>query len=173
MSIPSTRYLLLGALALAGLFSGCESTVEDLRQQVTGDYPVQTHTFAADEASTFGAARQALKEMDFRFTHGGRHQGLMEAVSEIVPGEDPGSSQQYTLKADFQPSVDGKGTDVTVRMSQIVEEDSEHHRGQGVETPLRDTALYDTFFSAIDRHLALASAPSPSPPAPRSDPTSP
>lgn len=142
------------SLAALALLAGCADEIEDVRQQVTGDYPVQTRTFAAPEPAVYAAARQALKDMDFRFTHGGVHQGLMEAASEIVPGEDVGSSQQFTLKANFSTGADGKSTDVTVEMTKVVEPDTENHQGQGVESPLRDTALYDAFFNGIQNDLA-------------------
>ncbi|MGH7996235.1 MAG: hypothetical protein ACREFX_07780 [Opitutaceae bacterium] len=166
-----SRKLALGfALGLcAALLSGCDSEVEDIRQQVTGDYPVQTRTYAASEEATFAAARQALKQIDFRFTHGGRHQGEMEASSRIAPGDEVGSSQQFSLKATFEPTLDGKGTAVTVEMTQVLEPDTEHHLGQGVESPLRDTALYDAFFAGIRRDLMQPPADAASAAAPAAD----
>jgi hypothetical protein len=137
-------------------FAGCASEVEDVREQVTGDYPVQTQTFPAAEPATFAAAKAALKDMDFRFTHGGVHQGEVDGASEITPGDEVGSSQQFTIKAHLEATLDGKGTDVTVQMTRVVEPDSQGHPGRGVESPLRDTSLYQVFFSNLQRELAVS-----------------
>ena len=50
-------------------------------------------------------------------------------------------------------------------MTEIVEEDSEHRQGQGTETALRDTALYENLFqaspAAAGRRFAGRAATSP------------
>ena len=147
----SSSLLVLGA---ALLLAGCESTVDDVRGRWTGDGPASTRTFAAAEPATYAAARAALGQMNFRFTHGGQKQGLIEAVSEVAPGEDPGSAHQYALKARLEPTLDAGGTIVTVQLTEIIEQDSERHQGMGTEAPLRDTALAEVFFRDLQQHLA-------------------
>jgi hypothetical protein len=145
--------MIFGAMAL---LSGCASTdspVERVRQQVTGDYPTQFRTFPADEKATFAAAKQALKAMDFHFTHGGPAQGIMHASSEIGPGDKFGTLHQFILQANFQTNLDGKSTDVTVSLTETIADDVNGKLGQGSETPLRDTALYAVFFRNVE--LAL------------------
>jgi hypothetical protein len=146
--------LRLGLLLLAcGCLAACDSVVEHAREQVTGDYPTQTRTFNAPEKATYEAARAALKAMDFRYTHGGQRQGIIEAVSAITPGDTAGSSHQFALKANLQESLDGKTTDVTVSLTEIVEDDTQNHPGRGVENPLRDTSLYEVYFRNIQQNL--------------------
>ena len=60
--------------------------------------------FAADARTTFAAAKGALAQMDYRFTHGGPAEGRMEALSPIASGG--GGADQFTLAADFR-TVDG------------------------------------------------------------------
>ena len=145
-------FLLAAGAAL--LLAGCESTVDDVRGRLTGEGPSTTRTIAAAEPAAYAAARAALGQMNFRFTHGGQKQGLIEAVSEVGPGDDPGSAHQYTLKARLEPDLDGTGTVVTVQLTEIIEQDSERHQGMGTEAPLRDTALAEVFFRDLQQHLA-------------------
>jgi hypothetical protein len=149
---------LLWALGAGLLLAGCESTVEDVRGRLTGDGPSTAQTFTASEPATYAAARAALTQMDFRFTHGGEKQGEVDGVSAVNPGDDPGSAHQYTLKAHLDPTLDGTGTTVTVQLTEIIEQDSENHQGLGTEAPLRDTALAQAFFHEIQQNLVLPPA---------------
>ena len=157
--------ILFFCAAAAGLLvAGCESTggpIDRVRQQVTGDYPTQVRTFAADEKTTFAAAKQALKAMDFHFTHGGQAQGIMHAASEIEPGDKFGTLHQFGLKADFQTGLDGKTTDVTLTMTETIADDVGGKLGSGSETPLRDTALAQVFLRNIEVALGQLDKKSP------------
>jgi len=146
------------AFGTALLVSGCDSTVEDVRGRITGEGPATSRTIAAPEEATYNAARAALKQMDFRFTHGGQKQGEVDGVSEVGPGEDPGSAHQFSLNAHLDATLDGTGTIVTVQLTEIIEQDSEHHQGLGTEAPLRDTSLAEVFFRYIQQNLT---APAP------------
>jgi hypothetical protein len=149
----------LTIFAAMALLAGCESidtAGERVRQQVTGDYPTQVHTFSADSKTTFAAAKQALKAMDFHFTHGGPAQGIMHASSTIEPGDKFGTLHQFTLKATFEHNLDGKSTDVTVSLTETIADDVNGKLGQGSEAPLRDTALYAVFFRNVE--LALGAS---------------
>jgi hypothetical protein len=88
--------------------------------------------------------------MDFRFIHGGPAEGEMAALSSIQHESD--GDRQVSLAAEFRVA-NGGGTEVTVRMKEVVETDPDAHLGQGVESPLRDTPLYAVFFHAIDQQL--------------------
>jgi hypothetical protein len=141
------------ALALA--LACCEDVEDAVRSGLPLAAEPQVQTFPADPRATYEAARKAIDGMGYTFVRGGPAQGTLEAVSTVGQGDMTGSSQQFTLRAKFEGTLDGKGTEVSVRMTEILEEDSEHHAGQGTETPLRDTALYESFFRRIGQALGL------------------
>jgi hypothetical protein len=140
------------------LFAGCST---DVLETVKGPMPLgapepsQTEqTFAADPATTYAAAKAALKQMGLRYTHGGPAQGVLEGISDVTAAELPGSAHQYTLKARFEGSLDGKSTVMTLQMTEVLEDDSLHHQGEGTENVLRDPALYQAFFSYVQQQLS-------------------
>jgi hypothetical protein len=94
----------------------------------------------------------ALDQFDFRFTHGGPAEGHLEAISSITHDSD--GARQVSLVAEFR-LANGGGTEIAVRMKEILEADSDAHLGQGTETPLRDTPLYEVFFHNIGQQLGL------------------
>jgi hypothetical protein len=138
------------------ILSGCA----DVAETVSNPLPVRTapqapaQSFPADPRTTFAAAKAALGQMGFRFVRGGPAQGTLEAISDVGPGENPGSSHQYTLKAQFDGALDGKSTQVSVQMTEIIEDDTTHQPGFGTEAPLRDTALAESFFHDLAQQLA-------------------
>ena len=154
------KYLyLLGAFAAGSLFSGCGEFADTVRNgELLGEMPPRVRTFSADPRATYAAARSAIAQMNFRFTHGGPSQGELRAVSSVMAGDNPGSAHQYTLRAQFHPTLDGNGTEVSVRMTEVLEADSERHEGQGTETPLRDTSLPEVFFDYVQAALAAPPA---------------
>lgn len=142
-------------VAAAAILTGCEDLATRVRNDVLPGEPApQVRTFPADPRATFAAARAAVDQMGYRFTRGGPAQGHLEAISRISPGDTPGSAHQFSIKADFRPTLDGTGTEVSVRMSEIIEADSERHQGQGTEVPLRDTALCEVFLRNIQQAVA-------------------
>jgi len=154
--IPLPLMVLLGAL-----LAGCESMPDSLRDKLPGGAPPQVRTFPADPRTTFNAARTALNQISYRFTGGGPAQGRMTAMSEVSPGDWPGSSHQFTLQAEFHQTLDASGTEVSVRMTEVIEADSTNHPGQGTEAPLRDTPLVEVFFHGIQQNLPPAGAERP------------
>ena len=152
--------VLLLALATAAAFlAGCEEIGDRMRgDRLIGEVPPQVRTYQADSRATYGAARDAVAQMGYRFMHGGPAQGVLVAVSAVGPGDDPGSAHQFTLRAEFHATLDGTGTEVSVRMTEIVEADSFGHQGQGTETPLRDTGLAAAFLDAIQAGLSARPA---------------
>ena len=155
-----TSKLLPFLLALVGavFLAGCEDVTDSMKDTLPGQGAPTVRTFPAEPRATFAAARAALEPMGFRFTHGGPAQGELRATSEISPGDVPGSSHQFTLRAEFHPTLDGSGTDVSVRLTEIIEADSTNHPGMGTETPLKDTALAEVFFRGIQQGLAAPPA---------------
>jgi hypothetical protein len=143
-------------VALSVVLAGCEDVSDSVSSGLPLGVPTQVRIFPGDPRATFAAARGALNQLDFRFVSGGPAQGELHAISEVAPGDNPGSSHQYTLRAQFHGTLDGTGTEVSVQMTEIVEDDSEHHQGEGTEVGLRDTALYDSFFNLLQQQLAAA-----------------
>lgn len=141
----------VGAVFLAG----CESAVDDVRSRFPGDAPTASRTFPADEAAVYKAARAALGQIGFRFTHGGQKQGEVDGVSEVGPGDAQGSSHQFTLKAHLNPTLDGTGTEVDIQLTEIIEDDTDRHPGMGTESPLRDTSLAEVFFRNLQQNLVI------------------
>lgn len=131
--------------------AGCDNVVDNFRDRLQPNIEPHVHVFAADERTTYAAALAALDQIDFRFTHGGPAQGEMEAISSVMR-EDAGA-RQVSLVAEFRVA-DGGGTEMSVRMKEAVEDNSDTHLGQGIESPLRDTPLYEAYFHAIDEQLA-------------------
>ena len=148
--------LFLGLLMLA--LSGCES-LSDMKDSVketlaSHDQP-RTRIFAVDPRATYDAVRTAVDQMDYRFVRGGPAQGQLEAISNVDFSESMHSSRQITLKARLAPAADG-GTEVSLWLHEILEDNSSQNAGMATETPLRDTALYEAFFRNVQQALALS-----------------
>ena len=141
--------LLLAAMLGA---AGCDNVVDSVRTHLQPSGDPHVRVFAADERTTYAAALAALDQVDFHFTHGGPAEGELEAMSSIT--HDADGSRQVSLAAEFR-AANGGGTEVTVRMKEILETDPDAHLGQGTETPLRDTPLYEVFFRNISQQLEL------------------
>ncbi len=146
---------LCGLLLLAFAFApaGCENPPATMREGLGFDVPVHVRVFPADQKATYAAARAALGQMGYRFVRGGPAQGVLEALSNVSNGESMTSTQQFTLKATFEPAAGG-GTEVNVKMTEIIEDDAEHQLGRATESPLIDTPLYEVFFRVIQQELS-------------------
>ena len=134
------------------LSAGCDEIPDSLRDRVDGAEAAHVRSYAADQRTTYLAARAAVDQLGFKYVRGGPATGELEALSGIAPGDAQGSSQQFSLKAKFGPTLDG-GTEVSVWLKEIVEGDSTNHQGFATESPLRDTPLYETFFRAIQQGI--------------------
>ncbi len=160
------RRLFPFVMLLGVLLAGCEDMPESLRNRMPGGAPARVQTFAAEPKATFAAARAALDQMGYRMTGGGPAEGRLTAISEVSAGDWPGSSHQFTLRAEFHPALEAPGTEVSVRMTEVIESDSTNHQGQGTETPLQDTPLVEAFFHGIQKNLGpTPAAPAGPPPA--------
>jgi hypothetical protein len=91
--------------------------------------------------------------MGYRFLRGGPAQGELDAVSGIAPGEVNRSSRQVAVKVRLHATLDGTGTEVSARFSEILEADSRNRAGLATETPLRDTPQYEVFFRSVQQAL--------------------
>jgi hypothetical protein len=139
------------------LLAGCDSVSEQIRAPFAPPQP-KSHVFAADQRTTYAAARAALADIGFGFTHGGPAQGVLEGLSSVqTEGEDASLSgaRQLQLEARFSPAADG-GTQVDVVMHELVQSDMNRDPGMGTSTLLRDSPACEEFFNAIARRLAAA-----------------
>ena len=133
------------ALTMVLGLSGCESS---------GDFPSavshiaqrgepKVRDFKADKRGHPTTQRRRRSDgMGYRFVHGGPAEGRLEALSEVMSGDTPGSSRQVSLKVTFEPTLDG-GTEVTALFSEVIEQDSSGQPGMATQTPMADTPLYE------------------------------
>jgi hypothetical protein len=147
------------------VLSGCESfsdATSAVRERIAGRDEAKVRTYAAQSRETYEAVRAAATEMGYRFIRGGPAQGEFEAISGVRAGENIGSARQISMKVALRGTLDGKGTEVTVRLKEIIESDSSNRAGQATETPLRDTPQYDVFFRRIGTALGVPPQEEPS-----------
>ena len=138
--------------------AGCESVSEaggTVRDRLAGRNDSQTRTYAAQPKPTYEAVRSAAAGMGYRFVRGGAAQGQFEAISSVKSGETMGSARQISMKVTLKSTLDGSGTEVTTKLTEIIEADSSNRAGQGTEAPLRDTPQYDVFFRRIGTVLGV------------------
>ena len=146
-------------LCTAVSFSGCESfsdATSGVRQRVAARSAPQTNTYVAEPRATYEAVRATATEMGYRFVRGGAAQGEFEAISRVGSGETMGSARQIRMKVALKATLDGAGTEVAVRLTEIIEADSSNRAGQATESPLRDTPQYDVFFRRVGQKLGVA-----------------
>ncbi len=149
---------LLSALLLAGLLAGCES-VSDATSAVRGKFAEraapQTRSYAAAQRAVYDAVRTSAAQMGYRFVRGGAAQGEFEGIGGVAAGEALGSSRQFAMKVALKPTLDGNGTEVAVRLTEIIEADSSNRAGMATEAPLRDTPQYEVFFMRVGRVVGV------------------
>lgn len=148
--------LIVIAMALAGCESVSDATSAVRERLAARDQP-HVKTFPAAPRATYDAVRAAATAMGYRFVRGGPAQGVFEAISGLRSGETIGSARQIAMKVSLRPTLDGKGTDVSVWLREIIEADSSNRAGQATEAPLRDTPQYDVFFLRVGRVLGVTS----------------
>lgn len=126
-----------------------------VRERIAGRDEAKTRTYAALPRVAYDAVRDAAAGMGYRFVRGGPAQGEFEALTGVRPGETHGSARQISMKVSLHATLDGKGTDVTLRLKEIIEADSSNRAGQATETALRDTPQYEVFFARVGRALGV------------------
>lgn len=152
------RGKIFGALLGLGLLSGCEmmsDTATSVRERIAARDEGKVRSYAAQPRAVYDAVKSASADMGYRFVRGGPAQGEFEALSGVKPGETHGSARQISMKVALRGTLDGKGTEVTVRLREIIEADSSNRAGQATEAPLRDTPQYDVFFRRIGTVLGV------------------
>ena len=149
------RIFSLVALVLA--FSGC-GTISDatdaLRERLATREKARERTYEAAPRDTYEALRNAAVQMGYRIVRGGPAQGELEAISGVKTGESHGSARQLHLNVRLRASLDGAGTVVAVRLTEILEPDSSNRPGQATEAALGDTPQYEVLFEKIGQVLA-------------------
>lgn len=145
--------LLLGlSLALAG----CES-LSDAAMSVRDKFETRnegrTKVYATSAREAYEAVRVAADQMGYRILRAGAAQGHVEAVSSLGQGETHRSSRQVSMKVRISQTEVSGGTEVNVRLTEIIEDDSSNRAGQATETPLRDTPQYEVFFRRVQGAL--------------------
>ncbi|HVS52923.1 MAG TPA: hypothetical protein VHD62_11270 [Opitutaceae bacterium] len=141
-------------LALAAiLFGGCESLSRQVSEKFEARGESRMRTFAAPPRATYEAVRVALGQMDYRVLRGGAAQGELEAVNTVAAGDSLRGAQQISMKVRLHPTLDEKGTEVTVWLTEILEGDSTSHAGLATSAPLRDTPQYEVFFRSVQQAL--------------------
>lgn len=151
------RVSVLAALLVLGL-AGCEAVSDatsSVRERMAARDEAKVRTYAAPPRATYDAVRAAATEMGYRFVRGGPAQGQFEAISAVRSGESMNSARQISMKVALKPTLDGQGTEVTVRLKEIIEADSSNRAGQATETPLRDTPQYDVFLRRVGQVLGV------------------
>lgn len=150
------RKLLLGVVALGLALAGCESlsdTAQNVREKLAGARDDgRTKSYAAASRPTYEAVRMAAQQMGYRFVRGGPAQGELEAVSGVGPGDSLRSARQLRIKVRLH-AEDDKSTQVTINITEVIEDDSKSRAGQATETPLKDTPQYEVFFREVQKAL--------------------
>jgi hypothetical protein len=156
------RHVVGTALIVFGLLvAGCESmsdATSSVRERMAARDPVHAQTYPAEQRPTYEAVRTAATQMGYRFLRGGPAQGEFEAVSAVGAGERMGSARQLAMKVKLQPASES-GTNVSIKITEIIEADSSNRAGQATQTPLRDTPQYEVFFRRVGEALEAARAP--------------
>jgi hypothetical protein len=144
-----------GLIAVIVLLAGCESfsdAASGVRERIAGKDSARVQTFAAEPRATYEAVRTSAQQMGYRFIRGGAAQGEFEGLSGVGSGDRSGTARQLAMKVKLERSVEG-GTQLTVRITEIIEADSSNRAGQATETPLRDTPQYDVFLRRVQQAI--------------------
>ncbi len=150
------RARLILCLGIALLVAGCESlsdAASDVRERFEVRNEGWTKVFKASARESYEAVRLAATQMGYRILRAGAAQGHVEAVSGLGQGESNRSSRQISMKVRISETEVSGGTEVTVRLTEIIEDDSSNRAGMATETPLRDTPQYEVFFRNVEQAL--------------------
>lgn len=150
-----SRFWMLGCVVI---FGGCAAIGErpTVREQLTQRDETRTKIFAAGPRLVYEGVRAAAGQMGYRFVRGGPAQGEFDAVSAIGQADGARQSRQVAMKVRLKPTLDGNGTEVSIRLTEVIEMDSGGRGGLATETPLRDTPQYEVFFRRVEQALGAA-----------------
>jgi len=139
---------------LLGL-AGCESFSDarsGLQERIAAREGGRTRSFAAPTRETYQAVRQAAELMGYRILRGGAAQGYLEAVSGVGRGDTNRSARQLVMKVELRRNLD-EGTDVNIRLTEVIETESSSRAALATETPLQGTPQYEVFFRNVQQAL--------------------
>lgn len=145
-------------------FAGCESIADattSVREKIVERNEPRMKVVNAAPRLAYEAVRSATAQMGYRFVRGGPAQGEFDAVSGLGQTEIGRSSRQLSMKVRLHATLDGKGTEVSVQITEIIEADPSNRAGMATETPLRDTPQYGVFFRGVEQALAAAKPDTP------------
>ena len=148
------RPIIIACLAIG--LAGCETLSDatiNVREKLAARDEGRTKTYSAPPRETYEAVRAAANQMGYRFVRGGAAQGEFEAVNSVTSDDSRRGSRQISMKAKLHGTLDGKGTDITVRLTEVLESDSANKAGMATESPLRDTPQYEVFFRSVQQAL--------------------
>jgi hypothetical protein len=145
------RYSLF--LVPLAFLTGCrniDDAASNMRDRIAGRDDARTRTYPASQRTVYQAARSAAEKMGYRIQRGGAAQGFIEAVSGIGQGEVLRTSHQIAMKVTLKPAP-SEGTEVTVRLTEIVEAEGANRSVSAQESPLQGTPQYEVFFRLIQQ----------------------
>ena len=144
------RLLVVGfSLTLAGCETARNEVAVSVREKFTGPTYVR-RSYAADTRTVFESARASVERLGFRITRAGVAQGVIEGVSRLATDDDLRGSRQHTVKIQLVTTLDG-GTEVAVLFTEVIEANADRGVGQGIESPLRNHPLYESFFVGLSQ----------------------
>jgi len=146
-------FLFITLISLGLALNGCDSMPARVRERFEPAQP-KNKVFNADARAVFAAAQAALKAIDFQVTRAGFAQGIVAGISRIESGESFGKGRQFALDVRIR-SIEPAQTEVAVVLRE--QEESASFSG-ATDIPLREHALYEAYFSALDRALHEKSA---------------
>ncbi|MFA5057407.1 MAG: hypothetical protein WC485_04795 [Opitutaceae bacterium] len=141
-------------VAAFGLLPGCAS-INSLGNSVKDRFvrvPPKVRIVEGDSRQVYEAARRAMVKLDYQVLSGGPAQGKLEGLSPIGGGDDFKSSRQRSISIHLQ-ALDDRSVEVSVLLTEIVEEDFSKGANSATETPLRDSMAYEVFFEELTRQL--------------------
>ena len=134
---------LLMLLGLTLCLAGCDS-MPSMNERFSPVDP-QARTFDADHGTTFRAALEALKRIDFVQTKAAQSQGRIEGRSGLRGDDAFREVRQYTMEIKLN-DIDDTHTEVSVLLKEQAEGDL---RPGATNQPLRSHGLYDAYFAAL------------------------
>jgi len=152
--MPFAFLMVTAGLVLS--LSGCGSVSDaasGMREKFAERSAPTTKTLSAPQRQVYDAVRVAAGQLGYRFVRGGAAQGEYEGVTGVRAGETMGTARQRSMKVSLGRALDG-GTEVAVRITEIIEADSSNRAGVATESPLRDPAYYEVFFRQVERALS-------------------
>ena len=150
--------VLLPTLSAAGC-EGLPEAASSVRERLSRREETRERAYAAAPRATYDALKAAAAQMGYRQTRGGAAQGEFEAVSAVAPGDRHGTARQIMMKARLGNGPEGRGTLLSVGLSEVIEEDSSNRPGLATRTALRDTPQYDVLFGKVAELLGEPAQP--------------